>query len=122
MSLTTNTKDKFTTKVRQVILQNISVANETDRAEESLCTLSFQSQTHPARQIWIDTDNDEIAIDLEDWGNETEWDNAVARFTVDSVEELIDLIKIWLEGSNLEEYYEMGKEYKKAKKIAHLAN
>ena len=122
MSLTTNTKDTFITKIREVILQNISVAAETDRAEESLCSLSFQSKNHPARQIWLDTDNDEIAIDLEDWDNETEWDNAVARFTVDSLEELIEVMKIWLEGYNLEEYYEMGKEYKKARKIAHLAN
>ena len=122
MSLTTNTKDTFTTKIRQVILQNISVAAETDRAEESLCNLSFQSKTHPARQIWIDTDNDEIAIDLEDWDNETEWDNAVARFTVDSLEELIELMKIWLEGYNLEKYYEMGKKYKKPRKIARFTN
>jgi hypothetical protein len=119
MSLTANTKDTFTTKIRQIILEKVSTANETDRAGEALCTLSFQSKIYPERQIWIDTDNNKIAIDLEDWDNEIEWDNAVARFTVDSVEELIDLIRIWLDGFNLEEYYEIEKEYQKARKIAH---
>jgi hypothetical protein len=91
-------KDEITQKLRQLIGQHISIAQETDRAAANTCTLSFQSITYPERHVWIDTNLNGIAIDLEDWHNETEWDNAVAHFTVDSIQAAFSIVKHWLLG------------------------
>ena len=98
MTLSTSPKDKITENIRQQIGKAAPEAVETDRAEASLYSLSFQSETHPQRQIWIDTDEQDIQVDLEDWQDETEWDNAVDRITVESVSTLIDILKHWFSG------------------------
>ncbi|GET39456.1 hypothetical protein [Microseira wollei] len=120
MTYSINQKDELTEKIRQTIAKKIPEANESDRAEVSLCTLSFQSSIYPQRHVWIDTD-DGIKIDLEDWQDESEWDNAVARITVESIEELVDLVRTWLGGENLEQYSNVNKEYKIVKKIAAIS-
>ena len=79
-------KDEQTLGLRQKILSGIVQAQETDRADSGLCTLSFQSTEYPERHAWVDTDGEFIAIDLEDWRDENEWDNAIARVSVSSAE------------------------------------
>jgi hypothetical protein len=101
MTLSTSPKDKITENIRQQIGKAVPEAVETDRAEASLCSLSFQSKTHPERHIWIDAEEQQIQIDLEDWQDETEWDNAVDQITVESVREAIDILQCWLSGETL---------------------
>ena len=114
MSLRTDKKDELTEYLRQMLGRNIVQVYETSRAETSLCTLSFQSTTHPERQVWIDTDLKGIGIDLEDWNRESEWDNAVARIKVESLEEAVEIIQVWLSGKNLDNYYSnINKKYEK---------
>lgn len=120
--MTTDPKNEITEKIRQFIAKEISEASETDRAEASVCTLSFQSKAYPERHIWIDTASEDIRIDLEDWQDESEWDNAVARITVESIEEVVDIVKTWLLGENLAQYSNINKEYEVAKKIATISN
>ncbi|MEM9540866.1 MAG: hypothetical protein AAGA60_15340, partial [Cyanobacteria bacterium P01_E01_bin.42] len=98
MGISLSEKDNLTEKLRQTLLKNIAAIQETDSAEMSLCNLSFQSRVYPERHIWIDTDCDEIDIDLEDWQDEdeTEWDNAIARVRVDSLEEAIEFVRDWV--------------------------
>ena len=83
----------------------IPQAYETDRAEASLSTLSFQSNICPERHVWIEVDATGISIDLEDWTIENEWDNAIARTEVKSYEEAIEILQIWLSGANMEDFY-----------------
>ncbi len=118
--IVTDEKDQITEKIRHLIRQNIPEARENNRAEMSLCTLSFQSTVQPERQVWIDTDFDGIGIDLEDWSNETEWDNAVARIAVESPEEVVELVKIWLSGGNLDNYANVNKDYERVFKIGYI--
>lgn len=111
-------KDLVTEQLREMIHQYAPSARETDRAEALTCTLSYQSITHPERHIWIDTDlggpgiePGGIGMDLEDWTALGEWDNAVARVRVDTVQEASMLVELWLGGGNLEGYTNVSKEY-----------
>jgi hypothetical protein len=100
-------KDAVTDGLRQLILEKIDFIAETDRADEMLINLSFQSRVKPERHVWIDTqpgiDEDAYSVDLEDWTYEGTWDNAVA--TVDTTEPSVvsDVVRTWLRGSSLEE-------------------
>lgn len=98
MNLRIESKDEITQQLRQLIGKHVLLAQETDRATANTCTLSFQSITYPERHVWIDTNLDGISIDLEDWHNETEWDNAVAHLTVDSIQAATAIVKNWLLG------------------------
>ena len=120
--LRTDQKDDITEKIRQLIAKNILEARENNRAELSLSTLSFQSTVQPERQVWLDTDLDGIGIDLEDWTDQTEWDNAVARITVESPEEVIEIVKIWLSGGNLDNYANVNQDYERVIKRSVIAN
>lgn len=122
MTLRTDPKDDITETLRQMIGEIIPIAYETDRAEACLSTLSFQSINYPERHIWIDTDGDGIAIDLEDWQDEREWDNAVARITVEATAEVVDIVKTWLSGEKLDNYSNLNKDYKRVNKIATISN
>jgi hypothetical protein len=104
-------KDEPTTRLRQKILLRLSQAQETDRADDGLSTLSFQSKLYPDRHTWIDTDGELIQIDLEDWQDEQEWDNAVARVTVPSGEVAIALLSDWFMGNSLENYANLNQTY-----------
>ncbi len=104
-------KDEQTLDLRQQILSKIVQAQETDRADESLCTLSFQSINYLERHAWIDTDGEFIAIDLEDWRNENEWDNAIARVSVSSIEVAVVLLKDWFSGDRLHAYTNLNQSY-----------
>lgn len=88
-------------------IQKYPFVQETDEAEASLCALSLQSQTHPERHIWIDTDMDEISIgmDLEDWQLDDDIDDAVARVSVDSLDEAVEIISVWFSGAELSDWY-----------------
>jgi hypothetical protein len=110
MTQSTAEKDEFTTKLRQQITTAIPQATETDRADDSLCTLSFQSKIHPERHAWIDTADQSIKIDLEDWQDESEWDNAIARVTI-SAEIAIELLHTWFSGNSLDKYANLNKNY-----------
>ncbi|HBE16906.1 MAG TPA: hypothetical protein DEG17_11660 [Cyanobacteria bacterium UBA11149] len=50
---------------------------------------------------------------MEDWSDEIEWDNAVARIAVESPEEAIEIVKIWLSGGNLDNYANVNKDYER---------
>lgn len=102
MTLNTSPKDKVTEEIRQRIVKEVPEAIETDRAEASLCSLSFQSKTHSERHIWIDTDEQQIQIDLENWQDETEWDNGVDRIIVESPKAAINVLRLWLSGEPLD--------------------
>lgn len=104
-------KDAETLILRQQILSTIQQAQETEDANVSLSSLSFQSKLYPERHAWIDTEEGLITIDLEDWQDEAEWDNAIARVTVNSDVMAIDLIKDWFTGSNLDRYVNLDKTY-----------
>ncbi|NER19380.1 MAG: hypothetical protein F6J96_01170 [Symploca sp. SIO1C2] len=116
MTLRTEPKDQLTEKVRQIIGEKIPAVEETPRAEAGLSTLSFQSLNYPERHIWIDTDGAGIVIDLEDWQDENEWDNAIARITVETIEEVVDIVNNWLSGANSDNYSNFNKEYGIVKK------
>ncbi|MBP0018964.1 MAG: transposase family protein [Cyanobacteria bacterium SBLK] len=121
MEVSLSEKDDLTEKLRQILLRNIVVIKETDSAELSLCNLSFQSRVYPERHIWIDTDCDEIDIDLENWQYEYEWDNAIARVRVDSLEEAVELIRDWVIQPEINDYYyNLNKNYEKVWNIRHV--
>ena len=101
MNITT-TKDNFTEGVRQAIIQQVPIAIETDRAEASLCSLAFQSQIQPNRHIWLDTDGEELHIDLEEWSNDIDWDNAVFHIETKSISDCINVIHAWFLGNSVE--------------------
>ena len=98
-------KDEVTERLRQMIDRHIPEAQETKRAEASLCALSLQSTTHPERHTWLEVDQAGTAIDLEDWTSEAEADNAIVRTEVTSFEEAIEILQAWLSGADLREYY-----------------
>jgi hypothetical protein len=102
MPVKTDPKDEITERLRQMVTSKVPMAQETDEAEALLSALSFQSTSYPERHIWIDTDLEEISIDLEDWNIEGEWDNAVARLKVESLPEAVDIAQAWLSGVNLD--------------------
>ena len=106
-------KDKITEKLRQLIINQIPMVQETDDAEALLTALSFQSKLYPTRHVWVDTNLDGIiAIDLEDWGIEDEWDNAVARVKMNSLMEVVEIMQLWLSGADLSNWYEgLNQEY-----------
>lgn len=101
----TSPKDVLTEKLRSKIIADLRWVQETDEAEASLCALSLQSTTHPARHIWVDTDMDGIALDLEDRLLEDDWDDAVARVKVSSIEAAVEVIGIWLSGATLADWF-----------------
>lgn len=103
--------DEQTLHLRQQILSEIVQAQETDRADDALCTLSFQSINYPERHAWIDTDGEFIAIDLEDWRDENEWDNAIARVSVSSTEVAVALLADWFSGDRLHAYTHINQSY-----------
>ena len=98
-------KDEVTEQLRQMINRRVPDTQETNRAEASLCTLSFQSLTHPERHVWLEVDAAGAAIDLEDWTIASEADNAIVRTVVESFEEAIEILQVWLSGANLTAYY-----------------
>jgi hypothetical protein len=110
MTQSTAQKDEFTTALRAQITKTIAQATETDRADDSLCTLSFQSTIYPERHAWIDTADQSIKIDLEDWQDESEWDNAIARVTI-AAEITIELLQDWFSNNSLDKYANLNKNY-----------
>lgn len=109
MNVQDNAKDELAEQVRQALRQRLPNVRETNRADMSLCNLSFQSPTYPDWHVWIDTLND-IYMDLEDWSYEQTWDNAVARLTVKSVPEAADIVAAWLSGTSADEILKIGGE------------
>src|SRR5947209_7834642 len=117
--------DPIAEELREMIRQYAPSACETDRAEALTCTLSYQSITHPERHVWIDTDlrgpgiePGGIGMDLEDWTVPGEWDNAVARVRVHTVQEASILVERWLGGGNLEGYANVSMEYTTVERIS----
>jgi len=121
MMLRTDKKDEVTEAFRQLVGRKVPDAVETKDAELSLSTLSFQSTIQTQRHVWLDKGDEGITIDLEDWNIEDEWDNAVARVTVASWQEALELINIWLSGADLKNYVNLNKEYKPIFKIQEVS-
>ena len=62
---------------------------------------TFRSVTIPDRHCWVDSyfrAEHGIAVDLEDWSDDSEWDNAIYRVTVQSTADLCVLVKAWFDG------------------------
>lgn len=115
-------KDEMTEILRHLIEAAVSAAIENNRAEASLCSLSFQSRTHPERHVWLDSENESIRLDLEDWQDGDQWDNAVARVTVGSLDEAVDLVKVWLFGENMAQYSNLNRDYGIVTRKAAISN
>ena len=101
-------KDEVTEQLRQMIRLNVGQARETNRAEASLCSLSFQSTTHPERHTWLEVDTEGASMDLEDWAID-EWDNVIASIDIESFAEAINILRIWLSGADFAKHYVNGK-------------
>jgi hypothetical protein len=96
-------KDETTESLRRAILANPGV-RETERAEAGLTTLSFASESLPNRNVWIDTDlGGRTVIDLEDFNDESAWDNVVARLAPRSPDEATLASVAWLSGAAVDD-------------------
>jgi hypothetical protein len=92
-----------TTEQLRCLVQCSGELRETDRADWGLTSLSFQSVRFPNRHVWVDTDlSGEMSVDLEDWLNEEEWDNAVARLDAADIDTCSKIIVAWLSGQSIE--------------------
>lgn len=101
-------KNDDTERLRQLVLKCFRVV-ETNRADCSLCTLSFQSITIPKLHVWVDTDlAGQLVIDLEDWEYEGSWDNAVAHLTANDLETCSAIIIAWLTGESIDTCRQLG--------------
>lgn len=90
-------------QIKDAVLRKLPEAHETDNAEADLLALTLQSASHSERHVWIDLYEGEsvINVDLEDWDTGSEWDHAVKRSTVTSMQEAVDIVVNWLSGKNL---------------------
>jgi hypothetical protein len=104
MHFPTTPKNEFAERLRQKICREVTELMETDAAEATLNALSFQSKLYPERHVWIEVESSAIQIDLEDWQDKHEWDNAVARVSIESPEVSVDLVHIWLACGSLDKY------------------
>ncbi len=86
-------------RLRTAINKLTTDAVETNRADADLTALSYHSKTHSARHVWVElADSKEIVIDLEDWTDDTAWDNTVKQKTVQTVEQAAQVVHDWLSG------------------------
>lgn len=99
-------KDLFTTRLRDEILATAPEAQETDRADAMIITLSFRSKTLPQRHVWIDTYTDDqgstVSVDLEDWDQAETFDNSVGTVTLTDLVLISELVAAWLSGETLD--------------------
>src|SRR5689334_19866413 len=99
-------KDPLTHTLRQEIMTNTTFLVETERADELLSTLTFQSLLQSNRHVWIDTDMresvDAITIELEDWNVEETWDHTVAVIDTTDFAIACQVVVAWLRGDPLE--------------------
>lgn len=96
-------KDDRTSQLRQQIGLGAPAAIEDERAESGLTVLSYRSDCKPERHIWIDTDlAGKLVIDLEDWSDETTWDNSVADLEVPDYRVPV-IVQAWLTGATVQE-------------------
>jgi hypothetical protein len=81
----------------------MNAIEDTARAECSLTDLAYTSTLFAERHIWIDTmDYDTkhfITVDLEDWNDETNWDNSVLIIQLSNIESVADIAKQWTDGT-----------------------
>jgi len=96
-------KDELTARVRLRLCGIDGLREDPGRAEAGLTTLAFRSADDARRNVWIDTDlGGRIAVDLEDFTDESEWDNAVVRLSVDDEQALVSVVRAWLGGGDVE--------------------
>jgi hypothetical protein len=96
-------KDNETERLRYLVQASADL-RETDCADLGLTILSFQSILFPNRHVWADTDlAGDISVDLEDWLNDSEWDNSVAHLVAPSIESCSNVIIAWLSGRSVAE-------------------
>lgn len=101
-------KDAATERFRKC-LAGSKGAVETSRADPGVSTLSFRSASHPERHVWVDTAlSGESVLDLEDWRDDTQWDNSVAHASSQDLPLLSDIARTWLTGNSLEACKEVG--------------
>lgn len=75
----------------------------TDRARDAGAVYSYQSKQIPQRHCWIDfaSFDPRIVVDLEDWEDDTEWDNSIYRVALSSDEDLFEIVRSWFHGEEL---------------------
>ena len=88
-----------------MIAKEILSAIETNEAEAALDALSDQSKLLPQRHIWLEVEQQEISLDLEDRALEGEWDNAVAHVATRSPLQAVATIDAWLSGKRLPTFH-----------------
>lgn len=95
------TKLRKVKKIRERIVRHENIV-ETDRADNSLIDLSFQSKNRPERHAWIGCyKRKSLFVDLEDWNDETRFDNVVLTFT-GSVDTTVAIVVKWLDGESVD--------------------
>lgn len=97
-------KADYTERLRRYISQQVADAQETQRADASFTALSYQSRSHPNRHVWIETDEQGMTLDLEDWAIQDAEHYVVQSADVESVDEALTLVKDWF--SNIDAVYE----------------
>jgi len=99
------TQEHTVRKTIRKLLHGSSAWKETNDASVSSISLSYQSLLYPERHVWIETGIDiygALIIDLEDWYDETHWDNSVEHLVVSDCEIIAKIAKAWLQGESLE--------------------
>ncbi|GHT11338.1 hypothetical protein FACS1894170_04770 [Planctomycetales bacterium] len=96
-------KSTIAKKIQNLIRTVAANAMEdTSRAECSLTDLAYTSTLFAERHVWIDTMDYTakhcITVDLEDWNDETNWDNSVLTIQLPSIESVADIVKRWTDG------------------------
>ena len=97
------TQEHILRKIIRRLLRNRSWKQTCDSGGST--SLTYQSLVCPERHVWIDTWIDvygAIIIDLENWNDETQWDNSVAHFTAHDCETIIQIARLWLKGEPLD--------------------
>ncbi len=78
---------------------------ETKDASAGSVELSYQSLILPERHIWIETSIEmfgSLIIDLEDWNDDTHWDNSVIHLGSYDPVIIAKIARAWLGGESLD--------------------
>ena len=96
--MNTASKVPLIQEVREAVGKNLPQVYETDESEVDMLAIHFGSSVHPDLYAYVCCDDAEsgLHIDLENWGDNSEWDNAIARVDVNSVEDAVHIVAKWL--------------------------
>ena len=95
------TKERQINALRTFFANNENVT-ETNYADNSLINISFQSLCYKNRHVWIGYYRGRYFIDLEDWNDETRFDNTVASFDSKDMNIVCEILAQWFNGTLLD--------------------